>query len=394
MSMKKAIEKLSDDIIRCYRCGDCREMWRYVSGSYGVCPVREELRHEHFCGRGRVGIARAILEDQLEYNEGMVDLIYNDLCCWNCQQTCTLLDGYQIPVSLISRAMREDLVNLELGPPEPLKKIDTNIEETGNRFGNTRKKRTEWAKEFDISEKADTVYFVGCYASYVHTGIAQSTAKILKAAGVEFTLLKDESCCGVTSLWDGETEIAKKQARHNVDAIRASGAKRVVVSCAEGYHTIKKEYSELLGEDLGFDVIHTTDLFASELEKGKIKFKKDSVKVTYHDPCQLGRGCGIYDSPRKIIESIPGVSLVEMLRNRNNAFCCGSGTGQIVRTTSPDLAKKIAVKRLKEATDTGADVLVTTCPFCIGMFNAAEKEAGVDIRIQSLTEFVVEHLSS
>jgi heterodisulfide reductase subunit D len=306
-----------------------------------------------------------------------------------------LLEGYRIPVSLISRAMREDMVNLGLGPPEPLKKIDSNVEETGNRFGNTRKERNEWAKEFDLPAEADTVYFTGCYASYVLPKIAQATAKILTKAEVEFALLEDEKCCGVTSLWDGQVELAKKQARHNVDAIRESGAKRVILSCAEGYHTIKVEYPDLIGEELGFEVQHATELISSLIDKGTLKFRKmkeDSVKVTYHDPCQLGRGSGIYDLPRHIIESIPDVSLVEMLRNRENAFCCGSGTGQVVRASAPELSKKIAVKRLKEAADTGASVLVTTCPFCIGMFNTAVKEAEVEFDIQSLTGFVLDHL--
>ena len=392
--MRKAIEKLSEDIIRCYRCGDCREKWRYYTGSFGVCPVREELRHEHFCGRGRTAIARAILEDKLEYHEGMLDLIYSDLCCWNCKESCSLLEGYRIRVSEITKAMREDMVKLGLGPPEPLKKIDSNIDKTGNRFGNGRKNRNNWAKEFNLPNRGETLYFAGCYASYVYPETAQATVEILRKANVEIAILEDEKCCGVTSLWDGNVEIAKQQAKHNVNAIRDSGANRVVLSCAEGYHTLKFDYPELLGIELDFEVLHNSEFISSLIDEKEITLKSNEkqLTVTYHDPCNLGRGSGIYQAPRKIIESIPGVTLVEMLRNHENSWCCGSGTGQVVRSALPDLANNIAISRLKEASDTNAEVLVTTCPFCISMFNMAQKKSEIDIEIQSLTDFVLEYI--
>jgi len=388
----KALAEISEDIFRCYRCGDCREMWRYITGTYGSCPVREELRHEHYCGRGRTAVARAILENKLSYDESVADLAYSDLCCWHCTEVCTLLEGYKIRVPLITRLFREDLVKLGLGPPEALKRLASNVRKSGNRFGQMTQRRA-WCSGINISPKAEVLLFVGCNASYIYTDIAKAAAATLKKAGVDFTLLSDEHCCGVTQIWDGQKQIAEELANHNVRAISDAGANVVVTTCAECYHTIKFDYPELTGDKLGFEVLHISEFLSDLIEKSKIKFREFRKKVVYHDPCQLGRGSNIYEQPRKILSAIPGVEMLEMKRNRANSWCCGSGAGQVVRLANPQLAMNIAKDRLQEANNTQAQTLVTSCPFCLTLLSAAKRSMDkVDIELSDLITFVSQTL--
>ena len=286
--------------------------------------------------------------------------------------------------------MREDLVKLGIGPPESLEKIGLNVKKTYNRFGWQKGERKAWAENMEIPNEAETLFFVGCHASYMYPEIAKSTANILKQGKIDFTILNDERCCGVTQIWDGQVQIAKVLANHNVNAIREADAKRVVTACAECYHTIKFDYPELIEEKLDFEVLHISELLSDLVNKGKIKFKEYRKKITYHDPCQLGRGSSVYEPPRNILKSIQGIELLEMKRHHESSWCCGSGAGQVVRLASPKLSMKIATDRLLEAKETKVEALVTTCPFCLNLFASARNISGIDIEIYDLTTIVMQ----
>jgi len=277
--------------------------------------------------------------------------------------------------------MREDLVKLGIGPPKPLKNIGSNVKKGYNRFGLQKAGRKAWAESIDIPRKAETLFFVGCHASYIYPEIGKATANILKEGGIEFTILDDERCCGVTQIWDGQIQIAKNLANHNVNAIREVGAKKVVTACAEGYYTMKFDYPELIGDKLNFKVLHISELVSDLVKKDKIKLKECNKKITYHDPCQLGRGARVYEPPRNVLMSIPGVELFEMKRNRKSSWCCGSGAGQVVRLTFPKLSMKIATDRLAEAKKTKAEALVTACPFCEYQFLTVANKHNLEIEV-------------
>jgi heterodisulfide reductase subunit D len=225
-------------------------------------------------------------------------------------------------------------------------------------------------------------------ATYRAKEIARSTIELLKKAGVDFKLLgKDEWCCGSVLLRTGNTKIVKEMAEHNIEAFKKSDTAQVITSCAGCYRTLKKDYEEIFGKQ-DFEVVHIVDFLEKLIEEGKLKFPKVNMKVTYHDPCHLGRHMGVYESPRKILKSIPGLELVEMARNRQNARCCGAGGG--VRSAFRDLSNKMADARLKEAEETGADVLTSACPFCTFAFRDAAKRNGSKMRVLDLPELLLE----
>ena len=228
------------------------------------------------------------------------------------------------------------------------------------------------------------LYFTGCMASYREQNIAKTTIDLLKKLNADFTMLgKDEWCCGSVLLRSGNSKTAKKIIEHNVQAIRATGADTVVTSCAGCYRTIKQDYPKFIGE-LGFKVLHTPEYLLEFVEQNKIKFKpfENGKKVTYHDPCHLGRHMNIFDPPRKVLQFIEGLELVEMARSREQARCCGSGGG--VQSGYKSLAQQMADTRLQDALKTNAKILTSACPFCTYALRSAAERAQVLEKIQVL----------
>ncbi|MHA1813605.1 MAG: (Fe-S)-binding protein [Candidatus Thorarchaeota archaeon] len=236
------------------------------------------------------------------------------------------------------------------------------------------------------------LYFVGCMATYRLPSIAEATIKTLKHAGVDFTLLgEDEWCCGSVALRTGHVKETEELARHNVDAIKATGADRVVTACAGCFRTLSVDYPRILGIEMPFEVVHFPVLLKELIDEGRLKFPdSEEIRVTYHDPCHIGRHMGIYDEPREAIDSIPGVSRVEMFHNRETASCCGAGGG--VRSTHRSLARGAADLRVLEAEETGADVLTTACPFCTFNLRESVERNGNKIEMLDLPEFVARRL--
>ena len=275
----------------------------------------------------------------------------------------------------IQHALRVDLCKAGY-EPESLQKIDAAIDETGNPFGEDAAKRGAWAS--DLPTEGEIVYFAGCYAAYRNPKIAKATVAILKAGGIDVAYLGEaENCCGVPQLADGNRELAEKLIMKNVEALKNAGAKKVITSCAGCYHALKSEYPEIVGE-LPFEVVHSAEVIAGLVKDGKIALSESvAKKVTYHDPCHLGRHEGIYDAPREVLGAINGVELVEMPRNKANAWCCGGGS--IVSTAFPELSGDIAADRASEAAATGAELIVSACPSCEGNLTPDARKAKMKV---------------
>ena len=223
------------------------------------------------------------------------------------------------------------------------------------------------------------LYFRGCTARERLNSIAESTEAILKAADIEYETLDDEKCCGSVLLRTGFREDAISQMRLNA---RVLEGRTIVTSCAGCYKTLKEDYKDLVGCEL--DVMHISQLLDKLIEDGRLKLKANDLKVTYHDPCHLGRHAGEFEAPRNVISSIS--DLVEMENIRNKSRCCGSGGG--VKSAYGDLSNSIARFRISEAEDTGADLLVSACPFC--KLNLSENSD--DLAVLDLCEFVLNNL--
>jgi len=242
----------------------------------------------------------------------------------------------------------------------------------------------------NLPKKAPNLYFVGCTSAYRRGEIAQATLKILRKANVDFTILNDEKCCGSVFFRAGIMDLAKEFAASNVKSIRETDADTVVTSCAGCYRMLKLDYPKQVSP-IDFKVLHTVEFLPGLIESGDFKFKDGSkLKVSYHDPCHLGRHFGIYEEPRKILEAIPNVELVEMEWIKDKSYCCGAGGG--LKALAGDLAVSIARKRLDDAIGRGAEVIVSACPFCKHNLLDSASKYNLKIEVKDISEIVAERI--
>ncbi|MFH1489508.1 MAG: (Fe-S)-binding protein [Pseudomonadota bacterium] len=274
------------------------------------------------------------------------------------------------------------------GPLAASKAVDQNITSFNNPFGERFEDRIGWAAGLDLPQTGETVYFPGCYAAYRYPQIARATVGILRAAGYGVAYLAaKEVCCGTHFIWDGQARMARAWATRLSHVLEEAGARRVVVSCADCYRSLKIDYAAMLGKQ-PFEVVHISELLATLIGEGRLKFQRELPgKVTYHDPCRLGRlGGGIYEPPRDVLRALPGIELVEMPRRRRWAWCCGSG-GLVVLNAFPEFARWTAAQRIAEAKE-AAPTLVTACAHCLASFEGAAATEGSSLSLYDLPTLV------
>ena len=355
-----------------YRCGKCM-LCKYIDHEeitdtdfMTLCPSGARFKYEAYFASGRQEIARGLLEGTLEYTDSLKHVLFTCTECGGCQVICSE-QGNKNPLKTIV-ALRERAFRDELAPLPEHEALIKSIENYDNPWQQPRARRDAWMKKMGLADarkqKVDVLYYVGCTMAYDPKlqNIARTTAEILQKAGVSFGVLgKDELCCGSTLLRMGDYDAYETRARKNVDMLNSVGTETIITSCSGCNSVLREEYEDFGGLDS--EVMHSLEMVDDLIQSGGIKLKKPvKKKVTYHDPCHLGRYTGVYDAPRRILEAIPGVELVEMPRNRANAFCCGAGAG--VKTAYPDFAAWVAGERVREAESTGASAIVTACPFC------------------------------
>ena len=391
------LEEYRNRVYRCTRCGVCRAKYDYFDQIFRVCPAGEHSAAfwTNFPS-GRIAVAREILEGNLTYLDAPVEAIYDCTLCANCREVCGAMDMETLTPLVdhpaIIKAMRADMFAAGVEIPEGVIRFGEAVERTHNIFGAPAEERASWwLPELKVEKDADTVYFPGCLASYRVTEIAQATARILNNLGIKFSILGEkEHCCGDPLIMTGQLPLAKEVARYNWEHLKD---KRIITSCAGCYRCFEEEYPKLLGEECKLNVVHITELLTELIEDGKIKFKGEvKGKVTYHDPCELGREMKIYDQPRIIIQNIPGIELVEMIRNRERTWCCGGGGG--VKGANPELSLKIGKEKVEEALATGAKIIVSACPSCKININDAIAAVGTELKTIDITELVAQALVS
>jgi len=391
-----AIERLKYALNKCIFCSECMGRGPAVPFVDGesftpewTCPEIDALRFTGYSARGQQHIAREIFHGKMNINEDVVKLFNS---CANCRICDTLCD---IPLHETVMAMREEI--FENGYhylPEGSKKINNDISQKHNAFGAINAKRATWSRDFDLKAKGENLYFIGCYSSWRHPTIANAAIRIFKNIGMDVAYLgENEWCCGFPCWAHGNVKDKEKMAVHNVNEIVKSGAERVIFNCAACYRTFKMVYPEIVG-DLPFETVHITSLINDMIKAKTIKFTKEQQKeATYHDPCllirgYLGEGNDMYDEPREIIGSIPGLSFKEMKRNRRWSYCCGEG-GTVTSSSYPEVRDHIGSHRLSEAKET-AENLYTVCPHCIETFSLLSRKNKIDINIKDLTEVVAQ----
>ncbi len=385
------LEKYRRWILNCQQCSTCQKGPQNPFAPTGatpdrICPSYDTYRRLTYSAQGRILAARAFLEGKLEVTDDFVESLYECTLCGACgpermgRASCCV-DRKHVP---IFRNFRTDLVNMGKGPTKPYKKIAVAIKDTGNRFG-AKVRRDKWVPEgMSTSKKADIAFFAGCVASFKTQKIAQATVSILAHSGIEFAVLQDEWCCGNPLVDSGQRKDFESVVRHNADQIEETGAKRVMTSCACCYNVLKFRYPEIVG-DLDFEVVHSSELFAGLMDEGKIKPEKSITgKMTYQDPCHLTRlgtpGAPVFEEPRKIINSIPGIEFVEMEGNGEYTQCCGRNPVEL-----PELSLHTGINRIKDAQAVGADTIVTACSFCDWSLSRASKTLDSDIKTLDLS---------
>jgi Fe-S oxidoreductase len=271
-----------------------------------------------------------------------------------------------------------------------------NIARSNNPFGLPQSERQSWLTEMGVptvreNPGAEYLYWVGCQGSYDPRArkITSSVIEILKSAKVSFAVLgNEEVCTGEPVRRMGEEAKFQELALRNIETFKSAGTKKVVVHCAHCFNTFLNEYPEFGGD---FEVIHHSQLIWELIKSGRLKQGGKPGKVTFHDPCNLGRMNGVFDEPRAVLAALEGLELVEMKRNRSNGFCCGGG-GANVWYEVPE-KKKVGVIRVEEAVQTGAETIAVGCPFCVTMFEDAAKSIGNEkLVVKDIAEIVAETL--
>jgi len=372
-------ESGGDAFKRCFQCGLCDT----------VCPWN---RVRSFSMR------KLVRQATFGFTEIESEEMWLCTTCGRCPQQCPR-DVKQIESGI---ALRRVATQYGVFPAsvKPIRTASGSLIGEGNPLGEDRKKRADWAKGQSVktfTEEMEILYFPGCYPSFDPRAkkISTATAKILNSAGVDFGILgAKENCCGESIRKTGDEELFKRLAKENIKTFIDNGVKKILVSSPHCYHTFKNEYPEFM---VNFEVVHITQYLFELMNEGKLEFtkaqhlfKKDAQKITYHDPCYLGRHNGIFEEPREVLKKVPGLELIEMSESRIDSLCCGGGGGRVWMETQK--GERFGDLRLEQAMDVGAEVLVTACPYCITMFEDSRVTMGVDekIEIKDITEIIQE----
>ena len=372
--------------VRCSQCGDCKI---FASLFLPSCPPGHMFKFNSYYATGRIVIGRGIQEGALALeDEDVLERLHTCTACRACDENCgNLIKGHIVDVI---EGLRQMAVSAGCTLPahdimvQSLKKNDNVLEKP-------KEERGDWAQGLGLrniaTDRADVAYRAGCLLSFdpEMRGTALASLKLLRAAGVDVGIEgKDEACCGGRAYEIGQVGEFIKYAEHNIEAYNNAGVSTVVVSCADGLSHFRSLYTKL-NLKMNFRVLHMVEYLDLLLEEDRLRFTVDMpLKVTYHDPCHLGRHAGVYDSPRNVLRRIPGLELVEMERRREHSWCCGAGGG--VKQAYPALSLWTAEERIKEARATGAAALVTSCPWCQRNFRDAALEYGEDLPVYDIAE--------
>ena len=420
------LEQYKHDMQRCTRCTYCT--WVPFEDQVGDefikgCPSEQKYLFNLYTACGKWNLGYSLINDRIDINDRFQDSVFRCQMCGLCDVSCKSTN--EIETLDYMYELRSYLVEKGYSLPRQ-DEIIAGLEAEDNMLGEKKKGRGDWAKGMKVKdltmEKAEVAFRAGCRYSYDKElwPIAQGSLQILIDAGVDVGIWGDEEvCCGGRAYSMGFAGEMQKYAEHNIEDLKAAGVKTIVTPCSDCYQAYKVLYAKIGAAAEGVEVLHITEYIKRLIDEGKIKFTKEvPLTVTYHDPCHLGRmgepwiewdgvevkkyGTMIcheppkkyrrganpdgYEIPRQIIESVPGVKLVEMPRNREGAWCCGAGGG--VKDTFPEFALWTAGERLKEAKSLGVDAMVTACGWCTRNFVDAMNEGAPQIDVIDIIELV------
>ncbi len=413
-------EEMMDSCVRCSKCKFIPQIQIKSQRFSHICPSIQYFNFHAYSGGGRMIMANALEKGRIDFSEDLLQVLYSCTNCGGCEVSCKWI--YDLEPNEVIHELRVKAVESGFGPLEKHKKYIELVDRTNNPYGEPIEKRPDWlSEEIEVSDDSSTLYFVGCTAAYRREEIAVATAKVLNKAGIPFRLLgSDEICCGSPIYRVGDRQKSIQIMEQNVKLFKDQGIERIITSCSGCFNMLRTEYPRFVEHD--FEVLHMTQFMESLIEEGKLNpVNKVPLKVTYHDPCHLGRmsepyepyegekveilsqvyiwdppkplrqgAGGVYDAPRNVLNKIPGIELVEMERIREYAYCCGAGAG--CKSAFPDFALWTAKERVEEAESTGASTIVSACPFCSTNIQDAIQDKESTMDFFDITEIVLKSL--
>ncbi len=377
------------EISACTNCRICAEVCPAVSASSdGELSAIHRIKGLKRILKSRIGLFRKLLRGRGLSDEMLKhfsETVFRCTLCGNCQEIC--------PVGIHLRdlwlSLRQDMVHSGFYPKK-INRVRDNLEESHNVFAEDNEERADWVEDIReapehgyLRDKAEIVYFTGCVAAYFPLAqkIPIALVQILDRSGVDFTLLgEDEWCCGFPLFGAGLGDHFQQFVDHNLEAIRKKGAKEVVFACPSCYQVWRDYYPD------EFAISHASQFLLKLVKENRISFKNLPLTVTYHDPCDLGRGAKVFDPPRELIQSIPGVKLVELPNNREKCNCCGGGGN--LEMIDKNLSAGIARQKIEEVLGTGAQTVVTSCQQCVRTMLTHVKRNKVPIEVMDITQLI------
>jgi heterodisulfide reductase subunit D len=365
----------------CAYCGYCRT----------VCPTYAGIGWESCSPRGRIQLTRLLLEGTPLTTDQMTRL-YQCTLCGHCTQVCST----RVDLRQFWLEARQQTVARQLSPQGVAAARD-NVAKAGNVYGYQNDERAGWVEYMDDAPadlyqrgRAEVVYFVGCSSSFSPRvqHIAESFVQLLAAARVDFTILGEgEVCCGFPLLAAGMHDQAQALIKHNLERVRAIGATTIIFTCPACRMMWVEEYARHLP---GVRLLHSTELLAELTAARRLPLKDVNRIVTYHDPCDLARNGGVYDTPREVLAAIPGLQLVEVHERRERGLCCGGGGD--LEMVDPALSERVAVRTVGKLAATGAQAIVTACPQCVRTLTRGAGQTAPDVAVKDIVELVAEAL--
>jgi heterodisulfide reductase subunit D len=356
----------------------------------GFCEVAPFFDwNETWSAKGRTLLAKGLFDGGVRLTKKLVDVIFTCTTCGQCYSPCTL---EQLDMDRCITFARREIVRRGM-LPECFRDLGILILEQGSPIRTPLRKRarTWWFSRLDETPKQNggkVLYWIGCLAAYRFPNIATATINVLRKGDVDFmTLGNEEGCCGLPLYQAGLWDEAKENAVKTVEKLEESGAEILVTGCAGCYYAFKKIFPEVLGVEMPLEVLHTSQFIEQMINDCSLSFNELRIKATYHDPCDLGRHCGVYEPPRNVIRSIPGAQLVDMNLNRSHERCCGGGGG--LWTFNPDLAGSMAYSLLlEEVLSLNVEAIITACPMCYMNLKYTSRLKKIGLQVYDLAELV------
>jgi heterodisulfide reductase subunit D len=367
----------------CLYCGFCRDGCP-IYRAFGIEPQLIPVHRLYRMMQLESADPKIDTENMLSLGDDWLNNLYLCILCNYCQEVCP----YETDFTDKNQKTRIYLVEKGLAPRKVFEKALWGIRHERNPYREPHKSRFDWMKSLNVKldKKAKTILYVGCTSSYRRQEIIKAAVQVLNKSGVGFNVLGEkEWCCGSPIIRMGFLKEAEKLAKHNLKAM--SGFEELVTPCAGCYRTFKLDYPEYF-EEPSFKVTHLTEFLNRKISEGEIDPGEADMRVTYHDPCHLGRHSGVYDAPRDLLKSIKGLKLIEMYPSRERAWCCGAGAG--VKMGFPELAVKVAGEKVELAQDLKVQALTTACPFCKTNLMDAAKKMGSNLKVLDVCEILAE----